>query len=325
MSELISVIVPVYKVEEYIEECVYSLIKQTYQNLEIVLVDDGSPDTCPSICERFAREDRRIKVFHKKNGGLSDARNYGTQYASGDIVMYVDSDDFVESDIIEKLYNQMHLNGADVAISCHDETNNVCAYDKLDGNVIVGTGMEILMVMLKDFSWSAWGKLFRKSILSSRPFVKGILYEDFECIPKLMLNAKKAVLLKQPLYHYRVRENSIMANSKKGFALDYISIAKGNINYFARFESPAEKRDELLGLLFIRLYRDFCKQYSDTGSCFDKSFAKQEKILIRENLVKIFKNKSLPNKYKEAFALMAISVPLYGKMQTIKIGQLRLK
>ena len=102
-SSKISIIVPVYKVEQYLERCVRSLINQTYKNVEIILVDDGSPDQCPQMCDNYASDDLRIKVIHKKNGGLSDARNAGLRIATGEYVMYVDSDDYIEKNACEKL------------------------------------------------------------------------------------------------------------------------------------------------------------------------------------------------------------------------------
>ena len=100
MSDLISIIVPIYNVEKYLQECIESLLKQTYKNIEIILVDDGSPDNCPQICDEFLKKDKRIKVFHKVNGGLSDARNYGLERATGNYICFVDSDDFVTEDYI---------------------------------------------------------------------------------------------------------------------------------------------------------------------------------------------------------------------------------
>ena len=115
MNELVSVVVPVYKVEPYLERCIRSIIGQTYENLEIILVDDGSPDQCGAICDRFAQEDTRIKVYHKPNGGLSDARNYGVNRASGTYIAFIDSDDYISPHYIEYLYQLMVKYDADVS------------------------------------------------------------------------------------------------------------------------------------------------------------------------------------------------------------------
>ena len=128
MKPLISVIVPIYKVEKYLAICVDSLLRQSYGNLEVILVDDGSPDECPAICDKYQNKDNRIKVIHKKNGGLSDARNVGLDIAQGEYVAFVDSDDFVDEDYIYKLYNALQQNGTSIAvcgIQIIDERNKV--------------------------------------------------------------------------------------------------------------------------------------------------------------------------------------------------------
>ena len=128
MKPLISVIVPIYKVEKYLTICVDSLLRQSYGNLEIILVDDGSPDECPAICDQYQNKDNRIKVIHKKNGGLSDARNAGLDIAQGEYVAFVDSDDFIDEDYICKLYDALQQNRASIAvcgIQIIDESNKV--------------------------------------------------------------------------------------------------------------------------------------------------------------------------------------------------------
>lgn len=113
MNPLISIIIPVYKVEDYLEECVNSVLNQTYRNLEVILVDDGSPDNCPALCDNYARQDKRIKVIHKPNGGLSDARNEGLKNASGEYVLFLDSDDFyIDNEAISQLVKEVHKNPA---------------------------------------------------------------------------------------------------------------------------------------------------------------------------------------------------------------------
>ena len=107
---LISVIIPVYKVEQYLDRCLNSVVNQTYKNLEIILVDDGSPDNCPKMCDEWAEKDNRVKVFHKENGGLSDARNYGTERCNGLFLTYVDSDDYIDTDYVSYLYDLLHRN-----------------------------------------------------------------------------------------------------------------------------------------------------------------------------------------------------------------------
>ena len=117
MFPKISVVVPIYKVEKYLDRCIYSIINQTYTNLEIILVDDGSPDNCPKICDEYASKDNRIKVIHKQNGGLSSARNAGIKVATGDYIGFVDSDDFIELDMYEQMYKVAYENDVDLVMS----------------------------------------------------------------------------------------------------------------------------------------------------------------------------------------------------------------
>ena len=119
MKKLISIVLPIYNVENYIEKCMESVLNQTYKNIEIILVDDGSPDNCPIICDQYVKEDNRVKVVHKENGGLSDARNAGIKVANGDYITFIDSDDYVDKDYVEFLYNTIEETDADIAIGGH--------------------------------------------------------------------------------------------------------------------------------------------------------------------------------------------------------------
>ncbi len=124
VAPLISIIVPVYKVEMYIKKCINSIINQTYKNIEIILVDDGSPDNCGKICDDYSKTDKRIIVVHKDNGGLSDARNRGLIAASGQFITFVDSDDYIELNYIETHYNNLINNNADISIAGHNVIYN---------------------------------------------------------------------------------------------------------------------------------------------------------------------------------------------------------
>ena len=123
MNELISVIIPIYKVEAFLFRCVESVMRQTYENIEIILVDDGSPDNCPGMCDELALKDKRIKVYHKENGGLSDASNYGVERAHGKYIAFIDSDDYISDDYIEYLYNMLKKNDADISCCGYVETS----------------------------------------------------------------------------------------------------------------------------------------------------------------------------------------------------------
>lgn len=167
LSPLISVIVPVYKVEDYLDECVESIIQQTYNNLDIILVDDGSPDNCPKKCDEWARRDSRIRVFHKKNGGLSSARNVGVENAKGKYISFIDSDDTILPDFIEQLYKAFSLSnnvGVTSVRVLRSTEGPISAYNSnwiySETNIINGCDYAIKMITM-ECCFTAWNKLYR--------------------------------------------------------------------------------------------------------------------------------------------------------------------
>lgn len=211
--ELISVIVPVYKVEEYLDQCVKSIVEQTYHNLEIILVDDGSPDECPQKCDEWTKQDKRIRVIHKKNGGLSDARNVGLRMASGTYVSFIDSDDWISPDFYENLYHSIIKNNAQIAASgiiwaYKDHLQN----DKFMYNKQVFSSEEALSTLIqgRGFYAVAWNKLYRKTLFEEIEFPVGKLHEDEFVTYRLVGKATKLVLCQKVIYYYRQREGSIM-------------------------------------------------------------------------------------------------------------------
>lgn len=220
MTPLISVIIPIYKVEDYLDECVQSVIHQTYKNLEIILVNDGSPDKCPQICDEYAKLDNRIIVIHKKNGGLSDARNAGLKQATGDFISFVDSDDFIDTTMYEKMLEYQQESDADI-VSCMFSwyvNGDIQAYPWLSKGY-----KEKRTLFLHDYfidaidrvvDPSVCNKLFKRSIITET-FVKGKINEDFlffyyttKAHPKAT-----AILTTQRLYNYRKRIGSICNNN----------------------------------------------------------------------------------------------------------------
>ena len=215
MEDLISVIIPIYKVEAYLDRCVRSILSQSYQNLEIILVDDGSPDQCGKMCDDFAALDSRIRVFHKENGGLSDARNYGVEYANGKYIAFIDSDDYVESHYVEYLHDLIVSNDADIASCCMVKTEGDTAEYGPDDTmppVQVLTGLEacyglygnLYMVLV-----TAWGKLYKQEIVKKYPFPKGKKHEDEATTCKYYFESQKVVVGNQCLYAYYQNPTSI--------------------------------------------------------------------------------------------------------------------
>ena len=209
---LISVIVPVYNVAEYLQECVDSIINQTYKNLEIILVDDGSTDACPDICDEYAKKDRRIRVIHKKNGGLSDARNAGLDICTGEWIGFVDGDDYIAHDMYEKLYCSAIENYSDVAV-CH-------FFNKENGAIFDSSKFrKYLYESKEDMIWqifagksgiiSACLKLYKRVIFENIRFPKNTNYEDGYIVPYVVKKTSRMVVLPDMLYFYRIRMGSI--------------------------------------------------------------------------------------------------------------------
>ena len=214
----ISIIVPVYKVEKELDRCVKSLIKQTYKQIEIILVDDGSPDRCPQMCDKYSKSDQRIKVIHKENGGLSDARNTGLLAATGKYVLYVDSDDYIELDACERFIKCVE-DDVDVVVGSYREVNNgkctVFCHSGIVANEIYSS-KEYVINSIKHNEWyaPAWLNLYNRSFLIKNDlfYKKGLLFEDHEMLPRLFLAAKRVKYMDYPFYIYVIRNNSIMTS-----------------------------------------------------------------------------------------------------------------
>lgn len=201
----ISVIIPVYKVEKYLKKCIDSVITQDYQNLEIILVDDGSPDNCGKICDEYKPKDSRIIVVHQKNMGLSGARNTGLDISTGDFIHFIDSDDWIEPNLY-----------SDVSQYFYDYNMIMFGYTYLDekGNILEKFILENSFkgVVLNP---TAWNKIYRKELFKDTRFPLGKIHEDQFITPIVYLEAKKIKLVKKYYYNYLNRENSIM-NSDRG-------------------------------------------------------------------------------------------------------------
>jgi glycosyltransferase involved in cell wall biosynthesis len=211
----ISVIIPIYNIMEYLPRCVHSVTAQTYQNLEILLVDDGSTDGTGELCDQLSREDSRIKVLHKENGGSSSARNVGLSEMTGEYVGFVDSDDFIEPDMYEKLYRGMEQTGACIAQVGRDEIDEqgklmpaICTPPKEATRISSKDFLRELLMHRGDCSFCT--KLFRGELLKGRQFPIGKLNEDFHLLVQMLVDGEEILSLPDIGYHvfYRVGSNS---------------------------------------------------------------------------------------------------------------------
>lgn len=214
MKPLISIIVPIYNVEAYLAKCINSIISQTYGNLEIFLVDDGSPDRCGFISDEYAKQDARIKVIHKKNGGLSDARNVAIDVAKGEYITFVDSDDYVANDYVESLYKLIVENDAQMSITrCipfFEGMEPVHTRQAKITKVFDTYNALISLFYQKDFDNAAWAKMYHCSLFKSGiRYPKGWLYEDLPTTYKLMMLCNKIAFSSYENYYYLLRKDSI--------------------------------------------------------------------------------------------------------------------
>lgn len=218
LSDKISIIVPIYRVENYIGKCIDSIIRQTYNNLEIILVNDGSPDNCGKICDEYAKLDNRIKVIHKENGGLSDARNVGIEAASGKYIAFVDGDDYIHPQMYELMYNSIIENDADISVcryksvkeeesEKYEQINNVewvvLESDKDKFEYSLGPNTIVCFTV-------AWNKLYKAEIFNDICYPYGKIHEDEFTTYKTIERAKKIVYTDNELYYYVQRDGSIM-------------------------------------------------------------------------------------------------------------------
>ena len=228
----ISVIVPVYKVEEYLDLCLDSILNQTFEDFELICINDGSPDCCPYILEQYSKLDKRIKVFSQKNQGLSVARNKGIEKASGEYITFVDSDDYLSPISLELWYKNITQYNSDFVYSYSIITNgeNGMLWEMPKKQDFLQT-IQAPTFNEKDldasfyprFLGSAWAKLYRKDFIKDFKFPAGLIFEDMPFFAKCFLNANRISYILEPLYYYRKNDNSIINNGGKNF-LDLFKI-----------------------------------------------------------------------------------------------------
>lgn len=210
---LITVVIPIYKVEQYINECIDSILKQSYSNLEIILVDDGSPDRCGEICDEYMKKDNRVKVIHQENKGLSGARNSATDVAKGEYITYVDSDDWISENMIEILYDAISTNNTKIACGAFESffEDGTIATNSHNNETFIYSKQEALDCFLFNeyITPCVCGKLYDIKLWNNIRCPEGKLFEDQFTTYKILNLCEKVVFVTKPLYHYRKRKGSI--------------------------------------------------------------------------------------------------------------------
>ena len=236
MKDLISIIVPVYNIEPYLKRCVDSLTNQTYKNLEIILVDDGSPDNCPAMCDAFAEQDCRIKVIHKSNGGLSDARNAGLKIASGDYIAFVDSDDWVSLYIYEMLISVLKEQESDIVECGVLKTSEDMLNDsKLDDCEVCNYSTEEALkelILDRALHQTVWNKLYTRPVINDIVFEIGKTHEDEYWTYQVFARASQVSCIDLKLYYYYQRDDSIMGDAYSVKRLDALEAKKQRLLFF---------------------------------------------------------------------------------------------
>lgn len=274
----LSIIVPVYQVEAHIDECITSILDQTFRDFELILVDDGSLDRCPAICDVYAQKDSRIRVIHQKNQGLSAARNTGLQAARGDYIGFVDSDDFIEASMYEKLLDNLEREKADISVcgrykvwgdkKIQEQKSNVYkVMDSAQALALMNTNV------LGYFDVAAWDKIYKRSCFKGIEFPEGKLCEDWFVMYKLFFNAHRIVYDSIPLYNYRQRTGSITHGKK----VNTMSLAASlEVLNFVRTQQPQYVREAQFAYVFagIGVIDNYIEQSSIDRKSIDAVYKK---------------------------------------------------
>lgn len=260
INPLISIIIPVYNVELYLRDCINSVLTQTYTNLEVILIDDGSSDNCPSICDEYQKKDNRIKVIHQENQGLSGARNCGIKIAQGEYLSFVDSDDILHPDYINLLLDAINNSGYKIS-----QCNNFSFSDTLPLNQHQNHTIKTLQLLdIFDIqnSMCAWGKLFHKSLFDNIIFPVGKIHEDEFIIYKILYKAKNIAFCNSILYFYRTRDGSIMQHREEVFYTDFLEALLKNYKYFYSLNEYQISEKFLLRLTYLKTdYNKYIKTH----------------------------------------------------------------
>lgn len=311
LEDLISVIVPVFNVNRYLKKCVDSITSQSFSNLEIIIVDDGSTDDSGKIADELQQNDGRIRVFHKPNGGLSSARNFGIDVAKGRYLAFVDSDDYLEHDFLKELYCELKYNNAEISIcGVNYVLENGKRYEKHNkGKRIKMNFREAFQDMCcgNNFDMAVWNKLFDASLFSNIRFPVGKLSEDYYILYKLIEKANVISFTPLHLYNYLQRKNSISNNKKINF--DFLYAALEQLEYIEK------KYKELYEYALFAT----CSSYLTVYDFHLKSkvkptqnFVRESKNYINKNLKYLIERKfNFPDKKRFQFRLFVFSKKLY--------------
>lgn len=310
-SPLITMVVPIYNVDRFLAVCIESILAQSYKNLEIILVDAGSTDSCGRICDEYEKKDARIRVIHQVNKGLSEARNAGIDAASGAYIAFIDSDDYIDRNYVETLFGALVENDAEIAVCSfryvseeEDYVRNSTVLPKKK----IFTGQQFLLAekQLRDLSVIVWNKLYKRSVFSKLRYKAGVLYEDAYIYPKLFWERRKVVVTSEILYSYRKRQGSI-TNSLWNFE-------KAEAHYGIYKERQQFYREKGNSYLYETALQGLCRSitnfyaYDETKKVIPCERHRKLQREIRENgrMLRWSKNITLKDRIHNAVAFMDV-------------------
>lgn len=323
-EDIVSIIVPVYKVENEIDRCIQSILNQTYTSIEIILVDDGSPDKCPQICDKYAKQDKRIKVIHKENGGLSDARNVGLDMAKGEYIAFIDSDDWVEDSFIEQLLTNLISTNSDISICGYtlvNENNQKRHYSaRKDLEILENEEALRELFTQEKFGCMVWQKLYRKELFKDIRFPVNKLYEDVAVSLPLFIKSKQCVISNKELYFYFQRNSSIVNSKFSNKKLDMLEYVQDMIDYS---HLHGHKYDEETESFYLKAcLMNILQAYKDDESGEAQDAAKLLKKELRKHRKYIWGNRYIEK--RRQIAMYAILLNFPAKL-LIKIWKMRMK
>ena len=306
---MISVIIPVYNVEKYLEKCINSVLSQTYRDLEIILVDDESTDKSGEICDKYKSIDNRIKVIHKKNGGLSDARNCGLDIANGEYIAFLDSDDWINKDLYKILYETLIKYNADMSICKFKKVYNEDEKLNFESSKLISyTNIDALKELYEQNSTQmivAWNKLYKRNLFEKNRYPYGKIHEDEFLTPILLNECKKIVYIDKELVYYRQRSGSIMNSKFNIKRLNYLEALELRIEYYKNnrlFEVYDKEKKNLVNNIIAYYYLVKKSDLQNKQNIMNKLKEKFIKIDLDydksiKDLIKIYLFKYLPNTY----------------------------
>ena len=306
---LVSVIVPVYNVRQYLARCINSILVQIYENIEIILVDDGSTDGSGEICDEYAKKDERIKVYHKENGGLSDARNYGIERASGEYITFVDSDDYVSVDCVSTLYGLIEKYKTKIAVAgCQIKTKRKeVRFGQGSVEECLSTAEALRRMLTEDgFTVSAWAKIYHKELFKNIRFPVGALYEDNAVTYKLFMQCSKIAYANKVVYCYVIRKDAITTQDFTEKKMDYIKwtdiACEDILKVYPELENECQARQIVARLSVLR-------QMLETKELDEKMRVERDRIIrhLRQNYSEFCKNPALDKKTKYSLLTLKYS------------------